>query len=84
MKSYDGTTLANYLMIVFLLHKLQAKGLMSAEEVTDLIDCALRDFEAEGLDDITMKEGHRLLGHLKKDLAEPGNAAAHAIARRAA
>jgi len=80
MNSYDGTTLATYTIVVFLLRKLQAKGLMSAGEVADLIDCAMREFEAEGLDNITTKAGHRLLQHTKKDLAEPS----HSISRRAA
>ncbi len=84
MKSDDGTTLASYLMVVFLLQKLQAKGLISAEEVGDLIDCAMHEFEVEGLDDLTMKEGHRLLRHIKKDLAEIGEASVHSISRRAA
>jgi hypothetical protein len=80
MNSYDGTTLATYTIVVFLLRKLQAKGLMSAGEVADLIDSATREFEAEGLDNITIKAGHRLLQDTKKDLAEPS----HAISRRAA
>jgi hypothetical protein len=84
MKSCDGTTLASHLMVVFLLQKLQAKGLMSAEEVADLIDCAMREFEVEGLDDLTIKEGHRLLGHLKKDLARSEEAGVQSISRRAA
>jgi hypothetical protein len=84
MKSYDATTLASHLMVVFLLRRLQAKGLMLAEEVGDLIDCAMREFEVEGLDDVTMKEGHRLLRHIKEDLAEPGKASVHSISRRAA
>ena len=61
MASYNGTTLASYTIVVGLLGKLQAKGLLSADEVADMIDRAMLEFEAQGLDDSTIKEGHRLL-----------------------
>jgi hypothetical protein len=89
MNSLDGTTLASYTIVVFLLRKLRAKGLLSADEVAAMIERAMLEFEAEGLDDATMKAGHRLLQQTRslaigEDLAEPGETPSHPMAREAA
>ena len=72
MTSLDGTTLASYTIVVFLLRTLRAKRLLSADDVTDMIKRAMLEFEAEGLDAATMKEGHRLLQHIHSLVIEGG------------
>ena len=85
MTSLDGTTLASYTIVVFLLRTLRAKRLLSADEVADMIKRAMLEFEAEGLDAVTMKEGHCLLQHIhslviEEGLAEPRET--HPISRK--
>jgi hypothetical protein len=83
----DGTTLATYMIAVSLLRKLWIKQLLSTDEVTDMLDCAM--LECEGLDVATAKAGRRLLEHvrslvLQSAAGETAEAASPAISRRAA
>ena len=85
----DGTTLASYMIAVSLLRKLWIKQLLSTDEVTDMLDRAMLEFEAGGLDGTTVKAGRHLLEHVRSLVFQPAAAdtaetASPATSRRAA